>query len=148
MLLPALFLLFNACAHQPPAPPPDPGKILAHRSHSVYYFDINYTVGSLGNTLRVVGTVSNTIATDLDNFMVSLTVKNSAGQVLAKASTPYFDVQYMENSTFFLDLPLLHGPCTFTFRCDYLHFDDMDEGRRRFGQASDWNYFDDQINLP
>ena len=161
-----LLLLFGgllfaaACSHQPPAPPPDPGKIITQRAHSLYYFDFKYTVGRIGEHLRVVGTISNTIPTDLNNFMVTLTVRKASGseeterknkgKVLAKVSTPFFDVEDMEQSTFVLDLPLLHGPCLFSFHCDYLHFDDMAEGRRgRFsGGRSEWNYFDDRINLP
>ncbi len=142
-------VMFGACAAGPPSPPPDPGRVISKKEHSFYYFDIRYSVGRLNDHLRVVGQVGNAVPTDLNQFMVSLTVKDSAGRTLAKTSSNFFDVTDMESTTFSLDLPLLHGPCTFSFRCDYEHYDDMDETRwGRSFQASDWNYFDDKINLP
>ena len=141
--------MFGACAARPPAPPPDPGRVILEKKRSFYYFDFKYSVGRLDDHLRVVGLVSNAVPTDLNRFIVTLTVKDSAGHTLSRTSSNFFDVTDMESTTFFLDLPLLHGPCTFSFRCDYEHYDDMNETRRgRAFQASDWNYFDDQINLP
>ncbi len=148
----ALTLLFSliSCAARPPAPPPDPGRIIITKKHSFYYFDLKYSVGRLGDRLRVVGLIDNTYVADLDRFIVTLEVKDSQGRKLARTATDFFDITDMESADFVLDLPRLHGPCIFSFRCDYEHYDDMDEigpGPRSF-TTSDWNYFDDRINLP
>jgi len=150
-LLPAALLLMTAACLQtsPPAPPPDPGRIIARHSHSFYSFDIHYSVGLRDNQVRVLGTISNALPTDLDRVMVSVTVKNDAGRILAKGHSPFFDVTDMESETFIIDLPLLHGPCVFEFTCEYLNLDDSESRRRRFlGGETDWNNFTDRINLP
>ncbi len=145
-----IMLILGACAGQQPAPPPDPGRIIIEKSHEFYYFNIEYSVGYIDDHLRVVGLIDNAVNTDLYRFIVSLDVKSQKGDTLAKTSSNFFDVKEMDKATFVLDLPLLHGPCTFSFRCDYDRYDNLDETRRRGGtfDNSDWNYFDDQIDLP
>ncbi len=145
-----VLLLFSAaCAHQAPPKPPDPGQVITRRAHSVYYYDFNYSLGRTADRLRVVGKIGNAITADLNRFIVSLTVRDPEGRTVARGSSDYFDVENMEDVTFAIDLPLLHGPCSFIFRCDYLHLDELDEGRGGgLNQARDLDIFTDKIDLP
>jgi hypothetical protein len=152
LLLLLMAMAASACLLQPapPSPPPNPGKIIAKHSHEFYYFNIDYAVGILADGTRVVGTISNAIPTDLNQFMVHVIVKNEAGRELAKGSSGFFDVSDMDSATFVIDLPRLHGPCIFEFSCEYVYYDDMDQRRTRWlaGGESDWNNFTDKIVLP
>lgn len=142
--------LLAACTPREVKPPPQTGKIIAEYSKSTFAFDVRYSVGLLGDQLKVVGVINNTYMSDLDHFKLELKVKNSEGVVVAEAATGYFFIDEHDSSTFAFRIPRLYGPHNFSFRYEYDYYEYSDTGRRGGLRAEthEWSFFEDQIELP
>ena len=150
LLLTLIGLLAVACVPKEVKPPPQTGKIIDERSMSAHALNIKYSVGRLGDQLKVVGVIENTYMSDLDHFKLDLTVNNLEGLVAAEATTGTFHIDEHGSQVFAFRLPLLHGPHNFKFRYEYDYYEYADTGRRGRLRAEthDWSFFEDLIDLP